>query len=99
MWCGRFRITLSLLNVVCPPFRTTTLVDNETIEGQIGEGCLGTKLQVARSDTAIVHLRWVRWESHHGTQNYTRTMTGDAFLSVLGVLRGSNSVHDLISDI
>ena len=39
MWCGRFRITLSLLNVVCPPFRTTTLVDNETTEGQIGEGC------------------------------------------------------------
>ena len=26
-------------NVVCPPFRTATLVDNETIEGQIGEGC------------------------------------------------------------
>ena len=25
--------------MVCPPFRTTTLVDNETIEGQIGEGC------------------------------------------------------------
>ena len=27
-------------NVVCPPFRTATLVDNETIEGQIGEVCL-----------------------------------------------------------
>ena len=27
-------------NVVCYPFRTATLVDNETIEGQIGEGCL-----------------------------------------------------------
>ena len=26
-------------NVVCYPFRTATLVDNETIEGQIGEGC------------------------------------------------------------
>ena len=26
-------------NVVCPPFRTATLVENETIEGQIGEGC------------------------------------------------------------
>ena len=28
-------------NVVCYPFRTATLVDNETIEGQIGEGCVG----------------------------------------------------------
>ena len=28
-------------NVVCHPFRTATLVDNETIEGQIGEGCAG----------------------------------------------------------
>ena len=28
-------------NVVCYPFRTATLVDNETIEGQIGEGCRG----------------------------------------------------------
>ena len=27
-------------NVVCYPFRTATLVDNETIEDQIGEGCL-----------------------------------------------------------
>ena len=26
-------------NVVCYPFRTATLVDNETIEDQIGEGC------------------------------------------------------------
>ena len=26
-------------NVVCHPFRTATLVDNETIEDQIGEGC------------------------------------------------------------
>ena len=26
-------------NMVCYPFRTATLVDNETIEGQIGEGC------------------------------------------------------------
>ena len=25
--------------MVCHPFRTATLVDNETIEGQIGEGC------------------------------------------------------------
>ena len=25
-------------NVLCYPFRTATLVDNETIEGQIGEG-------------------------------------------------------------
>ena len=25
-------------NVVCYPFRTATLVDNETIEDQIGEG-------------------------------------------------------------
>ena len=24
---------------MCPPFRTATLVENETIEGQIGEGC------------------------------------------------------------
>ena len=28
-------------NVVCYPFRTAILVDNGTIEGQIGEGCLG----------------------------------------------------------
>ena len=27
-------------NVVCYPFRTATLVDNETIEDQIGEGCM-----------------------------------------------------------
>ena len=27
-------------NVVCYPFRTAILVDNGTIEGQIGEGCL-----------------------------------------------------------
>ena len=26
-------------NVVCHPFRTAILVDNGTIEGQIGEGC------------------------------------------------------------
>ena len=26
-------------NVVCYPFRTAILVDNGTIEGQIGEGC------------------------------------------------------------
>ena len=26
-------------NVVCYPLRTATLVDNETIEDQIGEGC------------------------------------------------------------
>ena len=27
-------------NLVSPPFRTATLVENETMEGQIGEGCL-----------------------------------------------------------
>ena len=32
-------------NVVCHPFRTATLVDNETIEGQIGEGCRGNTLR------------------------------------------------------
>ena len=26
-------------NLVSPPFRITTLVESETIEGQIGEGC------------------------------------------------------------
>ena len=26
-------------NLVGPPFRTATLVESETIEGQIGEGC------------------------------------------------------------
>ena len=31
-------------NVVCYPFRTATLVDNETIEDQIGEGCLSTDM-------------------------------------------------------
>ena len=50
MRCGRVRLTLffplhnsnflyRIENVVCYPFRTATLVDNETIEGQIGEGC------------------------------------------------------------
>ena len=29
--------------MVCHPFRTATLVDNETIEGQIGEGCRDAK--------------------------------------------------------
>ena len=28
-------------HMVCYPFRTATLVDNETIEDQIGEGCWG----------------------------------------------------------
>ena len=28
-------------NLLSPPFRTATLVESETIEGQIGEGCLG----------------------------------------------------------
>ena len=27
-------------NLLSPPFRTATLVESETIEGQIGEGCL-----------------------------------------------------------
>ena len=26
-------------NLVSPPFKTATLVESETIEGQIGEGC------------------------------------------------------------
>ena len=26
---------------MCHTFRTATLLDNETIEGQIGEGCVG----------------------------------------------------------
>ena len=47
MRCGRVRITplhnsnllYRIENMVCQPFRTATLVDNETIEGQIGEGC------------------------------------------------------------
>ena len=26
-------------NLLSPPFRTATLVESETIEGQIGEGC------------------------------------------------------------
>ena len=32
-------------NVVCYPFRTAILVDNGTIEGQIGEGCQGRIVQ------------------------------------------------------
>ena len=54
MRCGRVRLTLffplhnsnflyRIENVVCHPFRTATLFDNETIEGQIGEGCRGDK--------------------------------------------------------
>ena len=34
-------------HMVCYPFRTATLVDNETIEGQIGEGCSVTKSSVS----------------------------------------------------
>ena len=36
-------------NVVCYPFRTATLVDNETIEGQIGEGCRAPPARVLTS--------------------------------------------------
>ena len=32
-------------NVVCYPFRTAILVDNGTIEGQIGEGCKAGALE------------------------------------------------------
>ena len=35
-------------NVVCYPFRTATLVDNETIEDQIGEGCLGRSKNITQ---------------------------------------------------
>ena len=34
--------------MVCYPFRTATLVDNETIEGQIGEGC--------QADDLLLHV-------------------------------------------
>ena len=55
MRCGRVRLTLffplhnsnflyQIENVVCYPFRTAILVDNGTIEGQIGEGCGGKGL-------------------------------------------------------
>ena len=37
-------------NVVCHPFRTATLVDNETIEGQIGEGCRVIKYPICQDN-------------------------------------------------
>ena len=39
-------------HMVCYPFRTATLVDNGTIEGQIGEGCR----EVA--DIQMYHFGW-----------------------------------------
>ena len=47
-------------NVVCYPFRTATLVDNETIEDQIGEGCEEAR-SGDRHSTRLPHLNWNRW--------------------------------------
>ena len=33
-------------NLLSPPFRTATLVESETIEGQIGEGCWAGELSI-----------------------------------------------------
>ena len=45
-------------NVVCYPFRTATLVDNGTIEGQIGEGCKWVA-QTGLASSHLIHLtRW-----------------------------------------
>ena len=65
-------------NVVCYPFRTATLVDNETIEGQIGEGC-----RVCESITRVRPALPYQAERGHGTRagtlsallQYTSTST------------------------
>ena len=43
-------------NVVCYPFRTATLVDNETIQDQIGEGCMVGDLKHGRTVHSLARL-------------------------------------------
>ena len=66
MRCGRVRLTLffplhisnflyRIENVVCHLFRTANLVDNGTIEGQIGEGCLLSRWTMKGWDGQFAH--------------------------------------------
>ena len=43
-------------NLLSPPFRTATLVESETIEGQIGEGC--TLLLMSHPKQGFWGRRW-----------------------------------------
>ena len=51
--------------------------------------------------TAVIYSNWSLHMGQMGPKMTlgTLTMSGDDFPGVQGVLRGSNSVHDLISDI
>jgi len=70
-------------NVVCYPFRTAILVDNGTIEGQIGEGCrlsdLGGDIFFdgsTRSGTVCVDSS-TQSETVSESENTEKTTTGD----------------------
>ena len=52
--------------MACYPFRTATLVDNETIEGQIGEGCMEGDGKVDEEVVLEVALKSSRAYIHQG---------------------------------
>ena len=87
MRCGRVKLTLffplhngnflyRIENVVCHLFRTATLVDNGTIEGQIGEGCLQLQL-----------LFWGSWRSNTLSSLSTLLLLAAIILARLGWVR------------
>ena len=58
-------------NLVSPPFRTATLVENETMEGQRGEGCLArikVSLRIKREEVMILSSSCDRPNVYQQTQ-------------------------------
>ena len=58
-------------NLVSPPFRTATLVENETMEGQIGEGCparIKVSLRIEREEVMILSSSFDRPNVYQQTQ-------------------------------